>query len=194
MSERDSALPADRDRAAAEGELVSSRADGPDVAAFAELYRSHLPGVYRYMRMRAPTEEEAADLTQQVFLKALDALPRYSYRGLPFSAWLYRIARNVATDAYRRRRDTVSWELLPEALHPPEPRDVEADMLRRERLGRLRLLLDELDTDRRDLVTLHFVGGLTQREIGLILGKSQAKVQRELTRTLRILRERFDEG
>lgn len=193
VGERGSALPADRDHGAADGELVSSRDDGLDAAAFAALYRSHLPGVYRYMRMRAATEEDAADLTQQVFLKALDALPRYSDRGLPFAAWLFRIARNVATDAHRRRRDAVSWDLLPEALHPTEPHDVEAELLRRESLGRLRSLLGELDADRRDLVTLHFVGGLTQREIGLILGRSQASVQRELARTLRILRERYGE-
>ncbi len=79
-----------------------------DPALFAALYRRYLTRVYRYARARVPTDEDAADATQQVFLQALDALPSYRARGVPFSAWLFRIARNATIDAHRRRRATLA--------------------------------------------------------------------------------------
>jgi RNA polymerase sigma-70 factor, ECF subfamily len=86
--------------------------------AFAELYGLYLHPMYRYLRARTKTEEEAADLTQQVFLQAFTALPRFRSQGVPAAAWLFRIARNVAIDAHRRRRVSITWDHLPEALQP----------------------------------------------------------------------------
>ncbi len=74
---------------------------------------------------RTTTEEDAADLTQHVFVQALHALPQYRVRAAPFAAWLFRIARNVAIDAHRRRRITVAWDFIPEALQPMGERDPE---------------------------------------------------------------------
>ena len=79
-----------------------------DPAAFVELHARYEACVWRYLRARTATEEDAADLTQQTFLQALDGLPRYRERGLSFAAWLFRIARNVATDHHRRRRVEIS--------------------------------------------------------------------------------------
>ena len=189
-----SALPIDHDYSAEGDESALLRAAQADPAAFGELYRRYLPSIYRYLRMRAVTDEDAADLAQQVFLQALNALPKYRDRGLPFAVWLFRIARNVAADAHRRRRNTTTWDLLPEALQPTDAEDPEAEVLRREELERLRALLHALDPDTRDLVTLHFVGRLSQREIAQVLGTSQANVQRRLARTLRALKEQYLEG
>lgn len=75
-----------------------------DPKAFGLLYQRYLTSIYRYLRARTPNEQAAADLTQQVFLKALASLPKYRPRGLPFAAWLFRIARNTAIDRYRRSR------------------------------------------------------------------------------------------
>lgn len=89
-----------------------------DPVAFSRLYQQYLPRIYRYLLARLPTAEDAADACQQVFLKALEAIPTYDERGLPFAAWIFRIARNTAIDAARRRRTTVPWELLPKSAHP----------------------------------------------------------------------------
>src|SRR4051812_40918795 len=88
-----------------EADLVQAARREP--AAFEPLYRYYLSPVYRYLRLRTASDEEAADLTQQVFLRALAALPDYRSKGLPFSAWLFRIARNAAIDAHRRQRSMV---------------------------------------------------------------------------------------
>lgn len=73
-------------------------------AAFAMLYHRYFERIHAYLRSRTGDAEDAADLTQQVFLQALDALPRYRHGRVPFAAWLFRIAHNVAIDHHRRRR------------------------------------------------------------------------------------------
>jgi RNA polymerase sigma-70 factor (ECF subfamily) len=164
---------------------------GVGLSAFGETYRQFLPRIHRYLRTRTASAEDAADLTQQVFLQAWEAFPGYQDRGLPFAAWLFRIARNAATDFHRRRRITVAWDLLPEALHPLQPDGLDAGMLRRETVERLRALLLRLNPDERELLALRFVGELTLQEIGLIVGKSESGVQRQLTRILRRLKEQY---
>lgn len=167
------------------------RAAQRDPAAFAPLYVRYHPRVYRYLRLRTATGEEAADLTQQVFLQALDALPGYRERGLPFAAWLFRIARNVATDAHRRRRPALDWDLLPERLHATSDDDPEAALLGRERVERLRGKLATLDSDKRELLGLRFAAGLSSREIAPVVGKSEAAVKKQLTRIIQQLREQY---
>lgn len=167
------------------------RAAQRDPAAFAPLYVRYHPRVYRYLRLRTATGEEAADLTQQVFLQALDALPGYRERGLPFAAWLFRIARNVATDAHRRRRPALDWDLLPEQLHGTSDDDPEAALLGRERVERLRNQLATLDSDKRELLGLRFAAGLSSREIAPVVGKSEAAVKKQLTRIIQQLREQY---
>ncbi len=162
-----------------------------DPEAFGDLYRLYLGRVYRYLRARTSTQDEAADLTQQVFLQALDALPRYRNRGVPVAAWLFRIARNVATDAHRRRKITVDWDHLPDALQPQQPQSTEAEVVSRESLTQLRILLSNLDPDKRELLALRFVAELTVREIAEVVGKKPAAVHKQLTRTLQRLKEHY---
>ena len=97
-----------------------------DPSAFAPLYDRYRHRVYADLRVRLATDEDAADLTQQVFLQALSALPRYRVRSVPFGVWLFRIARNATVDLHRRHRPTVAWESVPEELHPREEADPEA--------------------------------------------------------------------
>src|ERR1051326_6610003 len=117
-------LPMQHERGLEEDEAALIVAAQANPADFDMLYQRYLGPVYRYMRAQTSSADEAADLTQQVFLQALKALPRYRSRGAPFAAWLFQIARHVATDAYRRRRQTVSWDALPEALQRSEERRV----------------------------------------------------------------------
>jgi RNA polymerase sigma-70 factor (ECF subfamily) len=164
-----------------------------DPAAFAELYRRYLDRIYLYLRTRVASDEDAADLTQQVFLQALDALPGYRQRVLPFAAWLFQIARNAVTDSYRRRRSTIPWEAVPEGSQPLLEQDVEANILFQERLARLRKLLAQLDLAKRELLALRFAAGLSTPQIAVVVGRSHAAVKKELTRTLQKLKEHYRE-
>jgi RNA polymerase sigma-70 factor, ECF subfamily len=186
-----SAAPLGREQHAAGDDLRLIQRACNDTAAFNELYRAYVDRVYRYMRSRLPTPEDAADLTQQVFLQAFDALPKYRDRGLPFAAWLFRIAHNIVADSYRRKRIDIAWDALPEALRSSSAGNPEAEFLRQEALGRLRMLVAQLDPDKRELLALRFAGGLSSREIAEVVGKREAAVKKQLTRIVQMLKEQY---
>ena len=182
------------DTETASGEATLIAAAQADPRAFEPLYRRYLTSVYRYVRAHAETDDDAADITQQVFLQALAALPGFRTQGPPFAAWLFRIAHHAAVDAHRRRRPTVTWELLPEALHPPGERDPEEAVLRAEALARLRRLLATLDAEKRELLALRFAGQLSAVEIAAVVGKRPDAVKKMLTRTLQALKEHYHDA
>jgi RNA polymerase sigma-70 factor (ECF subfamily) len=167
-----------------------------DRAAFAPLYAIYVDRVYGYLRGRVGRAgaEEVADLTQQVFLQALDALPRYQAReGLSLAAWLLRIARNAAIDWQRRRRPTLPWQAVPEELHPSTP-DVAAEAaVRQDTVAEVGRLLASLDEVTREAILLRFTGQLTLAEIGDLLGASEEAVRKRITRALHAMKERFDD-
>ena len=78
------------------------RARELDPGALAEIYERYFEGIYRYLYTRLGHQADAEDLTEQVFLKMVDAIPGYKLKGVPFSSWLYRIAHNLLVDRYRR--------------------------------------------------------------------------------------------
>ena len=80
------------------------RAQNRDQEAFAQLYEEHFDRIYRYLALRIGNEMEAEDLTQQVFLNALQSINSFRWKGVPFSAWLYRIAHNQAVDHLRKKK------------------------------------------------------------------------------------------
>jgi RNA polymerase sigma-70 factor (ECF subfamily) len=124
-----------------------------DPAAFADLYEHFLPIVYRYLLARLGSAEDAADLTQQVFTRALSALPGFKPNGPPFSAWLLRIARNAAIDASRRRHPSVQIEQIPADRHPVDlSADPEDLTLRREADSDPHAMLAGLNDEQRDLM------------------------------------------
>lgn len=187
------ALPVEQESRLESDEAALVAAAQADPSAFDALYRRYLARVYRYLRAHVGSDDEAADLTQHVFLKALDALPRYRPRGSPFAAWLFQIARRVATDAYRRRRPTVAWDALPEALHPLAEQEPEATILRLEALARLETLLARLDARKRELLALRFAAGLSAPEIAKVVGKRPDAVKKQLSRTIQMLKEQYHE-
>lgn len=187
------ALPAGDGPSAWSDDAHLVRAAKANPAEFAALYQRYFPPVYRYLRVRSGDDGEAADLTQDVFLKAFDALPRYRERGVPFGAWLFRIARNRVVDAHRHRRPTLDWDFLPEALQPSDGGDPEAIALQNERLARLGGIISELDVEKRELLALRYAAGLTAREIASVVHKSEAAVKKQFSRTLRSLKEQYDE-
>lgn len=185
------ALPPDSASDTDERALIT--AAQADLRSFAALYGRYAERVYRYLRAHTTSDDEAADMTQQVFLRALDALPAYRQQGAPFAAWLFQIARRVAIDASRRRKPTVAWEALPEGQHPlaEVEADPEAVVLRDEALARLRALVGRLDAEKRELLALRFAGQLSAPEIAAIVGKSPEAVKKQLTRILHALKEHY---
>jgi RNA polymerase sigma-70 factor (ECF subfamily) len=176
---------ADSDRAAA---VVAAPEDG---TAFDALYERYLDRVYAYLRARAATEEDAADLTQQVFLRALAALPRRRGQQETFAAWLFRIAHNAAEAYHRRRRQTIAWHRVPEGLHPRDEDDLAAGMVRDEAMARLDAVLRTLKPEAREILALHYAGRLTVAEVAAVAGKSEAAIKKQLTRTMHFLKERY---
>lgn len=185
------APPRDHPHGVVSDEAALIRAARTEPEAFGELCNRYSARLYSYLRARSHSDDDAADLTQQVFLKAMDALPRYHDRGAPFGAWLFRIAHNLLTDMHRRHHVTVSWDLLPESLMPAAEDDLEVNVLRAEARTRVRALLGELNADERELILLRFVAGLTFREIAAVVGKSESTVHRQAVRALRTIQERY---
>ena len=174
-----------------EDTALIDRARRGDRGAFGELYDRYVESVSRYVVFRVRDDDEAEDVTSDVFVKAMVGLPRYEPRQA-FLAWLYRIARNAVIDRTRlayRRTETALTEPLAATLPAesagtdPDSRALEAD-----RRARLRSALARLGADQPDVIVLRFVVGLSAEEIGVALGKPASTVRGIQMRGLRALR------
>jgi len=181
---------ADSSRAVSEESALVETAQH-DPAAFDALYQLYVTRVYRYVRAHTSSDDDAEDLTQQVFLHALDALPAYRSRGTPFGAWLFRIAHHAIVDTHRNHLAMVAWDEVPERLQPVSAADLEGDLLHQEALAQLRHLIARLDPDKRELLTLRFAAKLSATEIATVVGKKPQAVKKQLTRIMQSLKERY---
>ncbi len=172
-----------------EATLIARAASDPE--AYAQLYYLHVDGVFRYVRTYTESDEDAADLTQQVFLRMLEALPRYRDRGTPFRAWLFRIARNAAIDTYRVHRRNLPWDHFPDTLHAFSA-GLDEQLIRQEAVNRLRVMVSQLTPEKQELLALRFAAGLTAREIAPLVGRSEAAVKQQFARTLQSLRKAYE--
>lgn len=161
-------------------------------AEFAAIYERYLPRVYRYLAAKAASPEEAADLTQAVFLKAFGAMGAFRNGKTPFASWLFRIARNEAIDAHRRKRPYVPWDAL-SGFEPAAAGSPEGEALQRESVRELRQAVAALEPSKRDLLALRYAAGLTVAEIAPLVGKSPEAAKKQLQRTLRQLKEHYRE-
>ncbi len=166
--------------------VAAAKADGE---AFTTLYHRYRQPIFFYCQARAPSGVDPDDLTQQVFLRAFEALPRYEERGVPFRAWLYRLAHNVVIDAYRRSDQTVPLQLTGDVRASGRLSDPEAQALDADARRRFHLLIAPLDADRQHLLTLRFVLDLPTAEIAIILGKRDSAVRAQLSRAIATLKE-----
>ena len=151
---------------------------------FEALYRKYLKKVYTYVFYRVGKAEDAEDITESVFLHALVHLDRYQDRGIPFSAWLLRIAHNLVANWHRSggRRRMVDLEGV-EPLHDPAP-SPEERLEREEEIEALRAALRELPEERQQALILRYAEGLKHKEIGEIMGKSAGAVKVLVHRSL----------
>jgi RNA polymerase sigma-70 factor (ECF subfamily) len=166
---------------------VDEKADRLDASAFGQVYQQHRLSVYRYLRAKTRTEAEALDLAADTFERAFANLGRFRSRDGGVHAWLLRIARNVAIDAHRRRRRTVP---MAEAQTESNRVALEVDRTERQRVEILDLVA-RLPRDQGDALLLRYASGLTAREIGVVTGKREGAVQKQIERGLAALREAY---
>jgi RNA polymerase sigma-70 factor, ECF subfamily len=162
------------------------RAAQADRAAFGVLYRRYLDRVYGYCFYLLGDHHDAEDATERTFLNALSAIDRFRDEGASFRAWLFRIAHNQVANALRhrgrRRADRLESVDVPAAGDDPSDAAGRADDARR-----VRRALASLSDDRRQVLVLRFVDGLSAREIGTILDRSEGAVRVLQHRALREL-------
>jgi RNA polymerase sigma-70 factor (ECF subfamily) len=157
-----------------------------DPEAFGLLYERHRLAVFRYLRTRTRSEDDAGELTAVVFERALTAIPRYRPTGGGIAAWLIRIARNAAVDAGRRGSAIPLVDDLPHGHGPNEP---EESVIAEEATASLLAAVNSLPPIQREAIALRYAAGLTARQIGDVLGKSDQATQKLLSRALATIRE-----
>ena len=152
------------------------RAQRGDRAALEELYLLHFDRIYSYLHMSVGSRHDAEDLTTQTFVKMLEAIGRFQWRSVPFSAWLFRIAHNLAMDHFRASRRWQPEEEIPEAVQGEETSAEEQALVS---LGQTSLLqlIDRLSPEQRQVLTLKFVFRFSNAEAAAILGKTEGAVK-----------------
>jgi RNA polymerase sigma-70 factor (ECF subfamily) len=171
-----------------EDAVLAVRAAKGESAAFGLLYDRHVAAIYRYVYYRVRDDAEAEDLTSDVFMRALKAIPRYEPRQA-FLAWLYRIARNAVIDRSRKGNRQVAFE---DALqHPGVDKVVEPDveLLTHSDNSMLRLALAKLTPLQQEVVVLRFLEGYSTQEIARLIGKNEGTVRGIQFRAMGALRQ-----
>ncbi len=170
------------------------RASAGDQNAFGVLYERYAARIFSYVFYRTGSRLDAEDLTARVFMRALRHIPNYQDRGVPFSAWLYRIAHNLVANWHRdgaRRPETPLEDIpfLPAAGPGPEN-----SLMQVERDQALLHLVRRLPPDRQELLILKFVENYSNAEIGEVMGRTEGAVKSLYHRTLLALRDLAGEG
>jgi RNA polymerase sigma-70 factor (ECF subfamily) len=163
-----------------------------DRDAMEELYLIHFDRIYSYLHVSVRNRHDAEDLTTQTFLKMLESIGKFRWRSAPFSAWLFRIAHNLAMDHFRA---TKRWHPEEEVPEPEidETNTAEAGAL--ESIGRASMLdlIDDLSSEQQQVLTLKFVFNFSNREAATILGKSEGAVKSLQHRALATLHKKLEQ-
>ena len=156
-------------------ESLVLRAQKRDPEAFTKLYEEHFDKVYRYVVLRIGNKTEAEDITQQVFVNAFQSISSYKWRGTPFAAWLFRIARNQVIDRLRKMTKEARspiGELSSSANTDPE-------LLAEQKfdIEQLTAATKRLTQAQQEVISLRFAGGLSTAEVAKAMGKSRGAVK-----------------
>jgi RNA polymerase sigma-70 factor (ECF subfamily) len=153
----------------------------------AELFERYRPGIYRYLYYRVGEPATAEDLTSEVFLRMVAALPGYRAQNATHQAWLYQIARNLAIDHFRKMnvRREEQWEDHLQTLHSDE----DATMEKRLTSQTLRRALGQIPEVQREVIILRFITGMPVAEVAQTLHKSIDSVKSLQRRALLALRD-----
>jgi RNA polymerase sigma-70 factor (ECF subfamily) len=155
--------------------LVDQAQQG-DRSALEELYLLHFDRIYSYLHMSVGNRHDAEDLTTQTFLRMLESIKKFRWRSAPFSAWLFRIAHNLAMDHFRANKRWQPEEEVPEP-DPGEGSAAEEEAL--ESIGRRSMLelIENLSPEQQQVLTLKFVFNFSNGDAATILGKSEGAIK-----------------
>ncbi len=147
-----------------------------DREALEELYLLHFDRIYSYLHLSVGNRHDAEDLTTQTFLKMLEAIGRFRWQSAPFSAWLFRIAHNLAMDHFRARR---RWQPEEEVSEPPGEEEPSAELTAMQTIGRESMLklIERLSPEQQQVLTLKFVFNLPNAEVAAILDKTEGAIK-----------------
>ncbi len=176
---------------AADIDLLVKEAVGGDADAFGRLYDMYVDRVYRHVYYRVGSTEDAEDLTQQVFLKAWQAIGRYRKTSSPFLAWLMRISHNLVIDFYRSKKDKayLDFEIAASDSHSSPERVAEMEFDQQQ----LRRSILRLPADQQQVVLMSFIEGFSYAEIASTLGKSEGAIRVIQHRALKQMRHILEE-
>ena len=152
------------------------RAQNGHREALEELYLLHFDRIYSYLHLSVGNRHDAEDLTTQTFLRMLEAIGRFRWREVPFSAWLFRIAHNLAMDHFRANRRVQAEETVPEL---PGSEESSAEDQAFDSMGRAGMLemIERLSPEQRQVLTLKFLYGFSNGEVAAILEKTEGAVK-----------------
>jgi len=162
-----------------------------DEQAFGILYERYVNRIYNYIYYRTGNVHDAEDLTARVFYRAMRHIHNYNDRGLPISAWLYRIAHNLVANWHRdnsRRKEIPLEETLLSSGYDFHP---EQELLVSEEQQRLLVIIRSLPAERQQLLILKYIENLSNAEIGQIMERTEGAVKSLYHRTLLSLRKEF---
>jgi RNA polymerase sigma-70 factor, ECF subfamily len=174
-------------------ETALARASEGDGEAFGVLYERYVSRIYNYIYYRTGNPHDAEDLTAKVFLRAMRHIHNYKDLGLPFSAWLYRIAHNLVANWHRdnsRRKDVPLDDALFVTKKDGYPKQ---EIIKLEERDALVKLIATLPAERQQLIILKFVENLSNAEIGQIMGRSEGAIKSLYHRTLSLLKDEYDD-
>ena len=175
-----------------EKEILKQASQG-DKESFGLLYERYVDRIFNYVYYRTGNVHDAEDLTARVFQRAMKHIPRYQDRGVPFSAWLYRIAHNLVANWHRDRSRKQEIAITDMMVIPAKTEHPETTLLRTEEQDALLRLIRGLPPDRQQLLILKFVENYSNAEIGAIMGRSEGAVKSLYHRTLLALRDQVDD-
>jgi RNA polymerase sigma-70 factor, ECF subfamily len=165
------------------------QAKAGDAEAFGQLFDHYHQPIYRYVASRVYRPSDAEDLTQTIFVKALEALPRYESRGVPFGGWLFRLARNTVIDFVRTRRDHAELDAMVERADMGIGPDDMA--VKRQDIEAMGVAIASLTTDQRDAIALRFFAGLSAREAAEAMGRQEGTIRGLQFRAIAALRRKL---
>src|SRR5437868_8703000 len=171
-------------------ELVARGQQG-DRDALEELYLIHFDRIYSYLHVSVGNRHDAEDLTTQTFLKMLESIGKFRWGAAPFSAWLFRIAHNLAMDHFRASR---RWQPEEEVPEPEADESTSAEAGALDAIGRKSMLelIDDLSGEQQQVLTLKLVFGFSNGEAATILGKTEGAVKSLQHRALVTLHKKLE--
>ena len=178
------------DRQNDDGEVIQQVKNG-DAEAFGMLYEQYAEVIFRYVYSHLENRSDAEDLTEEIFLRGWRALPKYDERGLPFSAFLFRIARNSLIDYYRQHKVVQSIEDVELPAREAGPEEQVEEQLEN---GKLRETLARLREDYRNVLVLRFLSGMSPEETAQVMQRSVGAVRVLQHRALSALKDLMERG